>query len=172
MALSRNQYVDLPVLTSLDIALVVAGILLIVAGLFALRIRNPSRPCSGRTRSVGPAMRRALLTLLTVVLLALTPLAASSAAGPQAQAGGSSVPTLAYFYQWFTTSSWDRAKVDYPMAGRYSSDDVSVMRRQVAQAKAAGIDGFIVSWKDSAGEQPPVRGSRSLSREQHTSSWR
>ena len=94
-------------------------------------------------------MRRVVLTLLTVVFLALTPVAASSAGGPQAQAAGSSVPTLAYYYQWFTTSSWARAKVDYPMAGRYSSDDVSVMRRQVAQAKAAGIDGFIVSWKDS-----------------------
>jgi hypothetical protein len=40
VALSRNQYVDLPVLTSLDIAVVVAGILLVVAGLFALRIRT------------------------------------------------------------------------------------------------------------------------------------
>ena len=58
------------------------------------------------------------------------------------------IPTLAYYYQWFTSSSWDRAKVDYPLAGRYSSDDEAVMRRQIAQAKSAGIDGFIVSWKD------------------------
>ena len=75
--------------------------------------------------------------------------------GPPAPASGEHVPTLAYYYQWFTASSWDRAKVDYPLAGRYSSDDVAVMRGQVAEAKAAGIDGFIVSWKD-----PPVNNRR------------
>jgi hypothetical protein len=60
------------------------------------------------------------------------------------------VPVLAHFYIWFTASSWNRAKTDYPAVGRYSSDQASVMREQVAQAKAAGIDGFIVSWKDTA----------------------
>ena len=60
------------------------------------------------------------------------------------------VPVFAYYYQWFTPGSWDRAKVDYPLAGRYSSDDVSIMTAHVAAAKAAGIDGFIVSWKSSA----------------------
>ena len=57
---------------------------------------------------------------------------------------------LAYYYQWFSKKSWDRAKVDYPLAGRYSSDDVSVMQKQIEQAKSAGIDGFIVSWKSTA----------------------
>jgi hypothetical protein len=59
------------------------------------------------------------------------------------------MPVLAHFYIWFNASSWNRAKVDYPAVGRYSSDQVSVMRSQVAQAKAAGIDGFIVSWKST-----------------------
>ena len=68
--------------------------------------------------------------------------------GPSPAPGRAHIPTLAYYYQWFTPSSWDRAKVDYPLVGRYSSDDEAVMRRQIAQAKAAGIDGFIVSWKD------------------------
>jgi hypothetical protein len=58
-------------------------------------------------------------------------------------------PVLAHFYIWFNASSWNRAKVDYPAVGRYSSDQISVMRKQVAQAKAAGIDGFIVSWKST-----------------------
>src|SRR5215216_2215234 len=56
-------------------------------------------------------------------------------------------PVLAHFYIWFNASSWSRGKVDYPSVGRYSSDQASVMREQVRQAKAAGIDGFIVSWK-------------------------
>jgi len=59
------------------------------------------------------------------------------------------IPTLAYYYIWYTTGSWDRAKKDYPLLGRYSSNDVSVMRQQILWAKAAGIDGFIVSWKST-----------------------
>jgi hypothetical protein len=54
---------------------------------------------------------------------------------------------LAYFYIWFDQASWRRAKTDYPLVGRYSSDDASIMREQVRLAKRAGIEGFIVSWK-------------------------
>jgi hypothetical protein len=57
------------------------------------------------------------------------------------------VPVLAYYYIWFDTQSWDRAKTDYPILGRYSSDDADVMRKHIEWAKDAGIDGFIVSWK-------------------------
>ena len=59
------------------------------------------------------------------------------------------VPVLAYYYIWFDTESWNRAKTDYPLLGRYSSDDVNVMRQHVQWAKDAGIDGFIVSWKST-----------------------
>jgi hypothetical protein len=59
------------------------------------------------------------------------------------------MPLFAYYYQWFDPRSWDRAKIDYPLLGRYSSDDVTVMRKQVQMAKAAGINGFIVSWKST-----------------------
>jgi hypothetical protein len=54
---------------------------------------------------------------------------------------------LAYYYIWFDHQSWDRAKQDYPVLGRYSSDNAYIMRRHIRWAKAAGIDGFIVSWK-------------------------
>jgi hypothetical protein len=56
---------------------------------------------------------------------------------------------LAHYYIWFNVTSWNRAKTDYPLVGKYSSDQATVMRTQVRQAKAAGIDGFIVSWKSS-----------------------
>ncbi len=61
----------------------------------------------------------------------------------------SPVPVLAFFYQWFDRGSWNRAKIDYPTLGRYSSDDVAVIRQQINWAKSAGIDGFVVSWKDT-----------------------
>ena len=59
------------------------------------------------------------------------------------------VPVLAYYYIWFEPDSWDRAKIDYPLLGRYSSDDADVMRQHVRWAKESGIDGFIVSWKST-----------------------
>ncbi len=59
------------------------------------------------------------------------------------------VPVLAYYYIWFDTRSWERAKSDYPLLGRYSSSNIEVMRQHVELAKAAGIKGFIVSWKST-----------------------
>ena len=59
------------------------------------------------------------------------------------------IPVLAYYYIWFDPTSWDRAKTDYPLLGRYSSDDRAVMQQHLRWAKQAGIDGFIVSWKST-----------------------
>lgn len=78
----------------------------------------------------------------------------ASAATPRA--GGSPaatprkrIPVLAYYYIWFEERSWRRAKTDYPWLGRYASDDRSVMRQHIRWAKDAGVDGFIVSWKNT-----------------------
>ncbi|HQY89964.1 endo-1,3-alpha-glucanase family glycosylhydrolase [Caldilinea sp.] len=60
-----------------------------------------------------------------------------------------SAPLMAYYYIWYDTQSWSRAKNDFPLLGRYSSDDPEVMRQHIKWAKAAGIDGFIVSWKST-----------------------
>ena len=40
-------------------------------------------------------------------------------------------------------------KTDLPLAGKYSSDEQTVMLRQVQMAKRAGLRGFIVSWKST-----------------------
>lgn len=70
----------------------------------------------------------------------------SPAPSPQS---ASPIPLLAYYYIWFDVNSWDRAKTDFPLLGRYSSDDVSVMQQHIRWAKAAGITGFVVSWKNT-----------------------
>lgn len=75
--------------------------------------------------------------------------ATRSAAATDGAAQPKPIPVLAYYYIWYNASSWNRAKIDYPLAGRYSSDDVAVVRQQVSQAKQAGISGFLVSWKDT-----------------------
>jgi Glycosyl hydrolase family 99 len=103
-------------------------------------------------RAVAGSALSALLLLL--VLLGQAPVSEPGGAAvrlvatttPAAPPG----PALfAYYYQWFVPNSWNRAKIDLPELGAYSSDDPWVMRKHIEQAKAAGITGFIVSWKDT-----------------------
>ncbi len=68
---------------------------------------------------------------------------------PTAEAATRPIPILAYYYIWFDPSSWDKNKIDYPLLGKYSSDDPVVMRQHIEWAKAAGITGFLVSWKST-----------------------
>ena len=78
-----------------------------------------------------------------------SPMRSSAASIAQPSGGTAAVPLLAFYYIWFDTTSWNRAKVDYPQLGRYSSDDPQILRTHIRLAKAAGIQGFIVSWKDT-----------------------
>ena len=75
------------------------------------------------------------------------------------------MPLLAFYYVWFDASSWNRAKTDYPELGRYTSDDPAVMRRHIEWAKSAGIEGFIVSWKDTTTNNRRLRLLMSVARE-------
>jgi hypothetical protein len=94
-------------------------------------------------------MSRPLLLAAALALASLTTAAGSGTAPARAAARGHPVPVLAYYYIWYEPSSWSRAKSDYPLAGRYSSDDRRVMRDHVRWAREAGIEGFIVSWKST-----------------------
>ena len=82
---------------------------------------------------------------------------------------------LAFYYGWYGTAArsgqdihWQgvdaAAKTiancpDYPQDGPYDSLDTAVIARQVAQAKTAGITGFIASWwgqRDRTDQQFPL----------------
>jgi hypothetical protein len=77
------------------------------------------------------------------------------------------VPTFAYFYQWFDRRSWRRAKIDYPLAGRYSSSNRAVLVRQVSQARSAGLDGFLTSWKGTPTLDARLQMLLDVARRQH-----
>jgi hypothetical protein len=82
---------------------------------------------------------RLLLLVLSALLVGLpAPARANDSVG---------LPVYAYYYIWYTPTSWDRAKSDLPLLGRYSSDERSVMTKHVEEAQSAGLDGFLVSWK-------------------------
>lgn len=106
-------------------------------------------------RFVSPGI--GLLLLLVLALLApLSGAAASTRGGASvgrspaslaAPGDSADVPVFAYYYIWYTRGSWDRAKTDLPQLGPYSSSDSTVIAQHIRWARAAGIDGFIVSWK-------------------------
>lgn len=98
---------------------------------------------------LGRARRVLALSALVAILAASAPLSANPAASAETAAPRQPVPVLAYYYIWFNASSWNRAKKDYPRVGRYSSDESSVMRQHIREARSAGIDGFLVSWKST-----------------------
>jgi phospholipase C len=132
VALSRDQEVDLRVISWLDLAVVLVGLASIALALVFVR-----RPAAVRRRGA-----RHLASLLLLVAIA--------ACGEEpARAERPPDPLFAYYYIWFNSGSWDRAKTDYPLLGRYSSDERDVMRKHVEWAKRAGLDGFIVSWKST-----------------------
>jgi hypothetical protein len=92
-------------------------------------------------RNSRPGVAGFLLLLAAMNMAVASPPASAQESAP--------LPFYAYYYIWFDPGSWNRAKDDFPLIGRYSSDDGQVMRAHVQWAKEAGIDGFIVSWKDT-----------------------
>jgi Glycosyl hydrolase family 71 len=119
---------------------------------------------------------KAAVTRVTLALALVLGAVVTAAGGPTvtvmtpvadtlAAPAGSAVPLLAYYYLWFDPASWDRAKKDYPLLGRYSSDDPRVMRQHIAWAKSAGIEGFIVSWKDTPTNDRRLRLLMTVARE-------
>ena len=124
IALSGDQDVRLQVISWLDVAIVLLALGSIALALLFIR---------------RPSARAAALTTVLVLLVAAPPAAATTQPDR----------LFAYYYIWFNAGSWNRAKIDYPLLGRYSSDDRGVMERHVSWAKRAGIDGFIVSWKST-----------------------
>jgi len=84
------------------------------------------------------------------VLIAAVGRPADSAAASSRPAGHA--PVFAYYYMWMHGSYWANNKLDYPVRpfpGNYNSSNPAVMNWQIMQAKAAGITGFIVSWKNT-----------------------
>jgi len=60
---------------------------------------------------------------------------------------------LAFYYGWYANPTvsgrwahWPEGSAHEPLMGRYDSHDPKAVERTFAQAKSAGITGFVVSW--------------------------
>lgn len=87
-------------------------------------------------------MRRILLFVMWSVAI----VAAGHASASTAPAQSSERLVLAFYYTWFDENSWGPNRVPDVPQQLYVSRDPAVMGRHIDQAKAAGIDAFVVSW--------------------------
>ncbi len=55
-------------------------------------------------------------------------------------------PLLAFYYTWYTPSTWCSCRMSDLPTTQYNSSDDATMNRQVTEAANAGITGFISSW--------------------------
>src|ERR1700674_2408836 len=55
-------------------------------------------------------------------------------------------PVLAFYYPWYTPSTWCLCTMSNLPTIRYNSNDNTTIDRQVQWAAHAGITGFISSW--------------------------
>lgn len=88
-------------------------------------------------------MRRVRLWVGGMVLAMVTLLGLPSA---PAHANTSRV-VMAYYYGWWNHLSWAPARMSDRPPELYEGGNTDVMRRQIQQAKSAGIDGFICTWR-------------------------
>jgi hypothetical protein len=150
VSLSKPQIAELKVITYTDMAAVALFFLAFIGGLAVVGRPHLLGAATGGVRrgyrTVAGAVRRTPAAGVLLVVIAGAALAYSPVPARAADGGP---PVLAYYYIWYTPTSWNRAKIDYPLLGRYDSGDARVMRQQIRWAKAAGIDGFLVSWKST-----------------------
>ncbi len=85
--------------------------------------------------------RRLSITLALVMSL----MALFSPAASTASAADSTHPVIAYYYGWWGPETWHQI-YDQPVT-LYKSNDDNVVRNQIRQAKSAGIDGFLCTWR-------------------------
>jgi len=70
---------------------------------------------------------------------------------PHLQSGADPL-VLAFYYTWFDENTWSYDQLSDLPAEPYVSRDRAVMGRHIDQAKAAGIDAFLVAWYGPGGD--------------------
>ena len=95
-----------------------------------------------------PQQKSSITPTPTATTAAATPTPTSQ---PQSQVASSNAnssgrPVLAFYYPWYTQSTWCSCKMSDLPPVQYNSDDDATIERQITSAANVGITGFISSW--------------------------
>lgn len=91
-----------------------------------------------------------LIVILIVAAALPAPLHAAQHRAPIAQSVSDPL-VLAFYYTWFDENTWSAGNLSDLPAQQYASRDREAMGRHIEQAKAAGIDAFLVAWYGPGG---------------------
>lgn len=91
-----------------------------------------------------------IVGVLGCYLASQTPVYAAPPQAPHAQSSGDRL-VVAFYYTWFDENTWSYDRLSDLPAQPYVSRDRGVMGRHIDQAKAAGIDAFLVAWYGPGG---------------------
>jgi hypothetical protein len=92
------------------------------------------------------AMADRFLRILFAILSAVLAFTRASVPPARGQSPDDQRLVLAFYYTWFDENTWSPELVPDMPVTPYVSRDRATMERHVAQAQAAGIDAFVVSW--------------------------
>jgi hypothetical protein len=145
-------------LVLLSSLLTAAALALAACGTSGQHAAGPS-PCARHGAAFGKPCAPASASTSTSPSASASASVSPSASASTTSPAPSSAPVFAYYYMWMQGAYWTTNKLDHPatpVPGNYNSDDPAVINWQIQQAKAAGITGFLVSWKNNATYQKIV----------------